>query len=187
MCLQNKKMPNFKIGDIVETIDDVIKGSIKSIEGDYITILSSDGFPLRYHISELVKIKNEIQVSKYEIAKIKKAKEVPKPKNTLRIKPKDRTAPKMEVDLHINQLVKNSKGLSNYEMLNLQLDTAKRQLDFAIRKRIQKIVFIHGVGAGVLKEELATLFRRYDNVKYYDAEYQTYGLGATEVYIYQNY
>jgi len=66
----------------------------------------------------------------------------------------------------------------------LQLDTARRQLEFAIRKRIQKVVFIHGVGEGVLKTELEYLFGRY-NVKYYDADYQKYGLGATEVYIYQ--
>ena len=71
-------------------------------------------------------------------------------------------------------------------MLNLQLETAKRQLEFAIRKRIQKVVFIHGVGEGVLKEELKYLFNRYDNVAFYDAEYKKYGLGATEVYIYQN-
>ncbi|HZJ19117.1 MAG TPA: Smr/MutS family protein, partial [Pricia sp.] len=79
----------------------------------------------------------------------------------------------------------STRGMSNYEMLNLQLETAKRQLEFAIKKRIQKVVFIHGVGEGVLKEELNYLFRRYENVKYYDAEYQKYGLGATEVYIYQ--
>ena len=76
--------------------------------------------------------------------------------------------------------------MSNHDMLTLQLDTAKRQLDFAIRKRIQKVVFIHGVGEGVLKLELEYLFSRYDNVKFYDADYQKYGLGATEVYIYQN-
>ena len=71
-------------------------------------------------------------------------------------------------------------------MLNLQLDTAKRQLEFAMIKRIQKVVFIHGVGEGVLKEELKYLFNRYENIKHYDAEYQKYGLGATEVYIFQN-
>jgi DNA-nicking Smr family endonuclease len=92
----------------------------------------------------------------------------------------------MEVDLHIHQLTTKSRGMSNYDMLNLQLETAKRQLEFAMSKRIQKVVFIHGVGAGVLKEELKYLFGRYENVKYYEADYQKYGLGATEVYIYQN-
>ena len=71
-------------------------------------------------------------------------------------------------------------------MLTIQIDTAKRQLDFAIRKKIQRIVFIHGVGDGVLRAEMEYLFRRYDNVKYYDADLQKYGRGATEVYIYQN-
>jgi hypothetical protein len=47
-------------------------------------------------------------------------------------------------------------------------------------------VFIHGVGEGVLKLELEYLFGRYNNVKFYDADYKKYGLGATEVYIYQN-
>ncbi len=28
----------------------------------------------------------------------------------------------------------------------------KAQLDFTVRKRIPKVVFIHGVGQGVLKE-----------------------------------
>ena len=93
----------------------------------------------------------------------------------------------MEVDLHIHQLVKSTRGMSNFDMLNIQLETAKRQLDFAISKRIQKVVFIHGVGEGVLKEELNYLFKKYENLKFYDAEYQKYGLGATEVYIYQNY
>jgi dsDNA-specific endonuclease/ATPase MutS2 len=92
----------------------------------------------------------------------------------------------MEVDLHINKLIASTKGMTNFEMLNLQLDTAKRQLDFAIRKKIQKVVFIHGVGEGILKEELYFLFKRYENAKYYDADYQKYGMGATEVYFFQN-
>ena len=49
--------------------------------------------------------------------------------------------------------------------------SSRRQLEFAIRKRIQKVVFIHGVGAGVLKEELNYLFKRYENVKYYDIKF----------------
>ncbi|WP_339665145.1 Smr/MutS family protein [Maribacter arcticus] len=180
-------MSQFQIGDIVETIDDVIKGVVESINGEEITIVSDDGFSLDFMAKELVYISNEIHVSNSEIAEIKKEKELPKRKKANVVRVKERTAPKMEVDLHINQLVKNPKQIGKFEMLNLQLDTAKRQLDFAISKRIQKIVFIHGVGEGVLKEELGYLFRKYDNVKFYDADYQKYGLGATEVYIFQNF
>ncbi|SEM18045.1 hypothetical protein SAMN04488008_11115 [Maribacter orientalis] len=180
-------MSHFQIGDIVETIDDVIKGVVESINGEQITIVSDDGFSLDFMAKELVCISNEIRVSNSEIAEIKKEKELPKRKKATVLRVKERTAPKMEVDLHINQLVKNPKQIGKFEMLNLQLDTAKRQLDFAISKRIQKIVFIHGVGEGVLKEELGYLFGKYDNVKFYDADYQKYGLGATEVYIFQNF
>jgi len=91
----------------------------------------------------------------------------------------------MEVDLHINQLTKSLKGMDNYDMLNLQIDTAKRKVEFAIQKRVSKIVFIHGVGEGVLKSELQSLLNKYP-VKHYDASYKKYGLGATEVYFFQN-
>ena len=75
--------------------------------------------------------------------------------------------------------------MSNYDMLNLQLEIAKRQLDFAIKQRMLKMVFIHGVGEGVLKMELYTLLRRYDNLQFYDADFKTYGFGATEVRLFR--
>ena len=177
----------FAVGDRVETIDDVIGGKVVKVDSNEITIETNDGFRLKFMPSELVVIESgQIQVSHYEASQIKAEKEQPKKRQSKAIKSKERNAPKMEVDLHINQLTTSTRGLSNFDMLNLQLETAKRQLEFAMRKRIQKIVFIHGVGEGVLKEELYYLFRRYENVKYYDADYQKYGLGATEVYIYQN-
>lgn len=179
-------MTVFQIGDTVETLDDTIIGIVIHIDGVNITIESEDGFPLTYSNSELVKVSDDIKVSNYEVAQIKSEKEIPKKRRAEVVKPKERNIPKMEVDLHIHQLTNSSRGMSNHEMLNLQMDTAKRQLEFAIRKRIQKVVFIHGVGEGILKEELKYLFGRYENVKYYEADYQKYGLGATEVYIYQN-
>lgn len=186
LWIQNKIMIVFNIGDKVEAIDDVIAGFISEIEGDTITVDTEDGFPLTFQKHELVKIADEIRVTNSEVSQVKKEKELPKRKNVKQLKPKERNLPKMEVDLHINQLVRNPKNMDNFEMLNLQLETAKRQLDFAISKRIQKVVFIHGVGAGVLKGELHYLFQKYDNVNFYDADYQKYGLGATEVYIFQN-
>jgi dsDNA-specific endonuclease/ATPase MutS2 len=76
--------------------------------------------------------------------------------------------------------------MSNYDILTLQTETAKRHLDFAIRNRIPKIVFIHGVGEGILKAELDFLFGRYDNLTFQDANFQKYGQGATEIYFKQN-
>jgi hypothetical protein len=50
-------MYQFQIGDIVETIDDVIKGVIESINGEQITIVSDDGFSLDFMAKELVYLK----------------------------------------------------------------------------------------------------------------------------------
>ncbi len=179
-------MAKFKAGDRVEVLDEAISGIVDTVEGNTVTMTTNDGFPMQFDVSELVKIKGEIAVTNHEVAKIKGEKELPKKRKPNMVKPKERSAPKMEVDLHIHQLVKSTRGMTKFDMLNVQMDTARRQLEFAINKRIQKVVFIHGVGEGVLKEELHYLFGRYDNVKYYDADYQKYGLGATEVYIYQN-
>ena len=181
-------MKKLSVGDNVEVLDDTLLGVVTAIVGDTITIETDMGFSISYASKELIKkpSKDTIRVSNYEVAKIKQEKEQPKRKNRQVVKAKERNVPKMEVDLHINQLVKSSKGMGNFDMLNLQLETAKHKLNFAIQKRIQKIVFIHGVGEGVLKEELHYLFNKYDNLKFYDADYQKYGLGATEVYIYQS-
>lgn len=174
----------FKKGELVSVIDDDLSGRIIKIEDNVITIETSDGFNLDFEPTELVKIEGQIPVnlSTQDILE----KEQPKRKIQQKKKTKERYQPTLEVDLHIHHLTDNSSKMSNHDMLTLQLDTARRQLDFAIRKRIQKVVFIHGVGEGVLKMELEYLFGRYNNVKYYDADYQKYGLGATEVYIYQN-
>ncbi|MEQ8219765.1 MAG: DNA mismatch repair protein MutS [Arenibacter sp.] len=179
---------DFKVGDQVEAIDDIVQGIVVKINGGQIMVESKDGFLLKYTADELLKIagSNVIKVSNFEVAKIKAEKELPKNRHSRKIRPKERYAPQMEVDLHIDKLTPSTKGMTNFEMLNLQLDTAKRQLDFAIRKKIQKVVFIHGVGEGILKEELHYLFKRYENAKYYDADYQKYGMGATEVYFFQN-
>lgn len=178
----------FNIGDRVETMDDVIKGTVRKISGNTISVETEEGFFLDFAPDELIKIhgSNEIKVNNYEVAQIKREKELPKRRKAQVPRPKERNAPQMEVDLHIHQLVPSYKGMGNYEILNIQLETATRQLQFAMDKRIQKIVFIHGVGEGILKEELYYLFKKYGNIDYYDADYQKYGLGATEVYIYQN-
>ncbi len=176
------------IGDVVVVTDDVIRGKVSKIEGSAISIETSDGFILTFDEKELVKIAIEqsellktVVVPHYLSQKTdyKKQGKAVKQKRT-----KD-TSPAMEVDLHINKLTKSTKGLDNYDMLSLQMDTAKHKLEFAIRNKIPRIIFIHGVGEGVLKQELYFLLKRY-SVNICEASYQKYGMGATEVYIIQN-
>lgn len=180
----------FKIGDSVSVLDEDLIGEIIKIIGHVVTIETSEGFELEFSKNELIKTESDTVLRRHSFSNSSAAeavaeKEIPK-KKSVKVKPKERFQPTLEVDLHIHQLTSSSKGMTNHDMLTLQLDTAKRQLEFAMKKRIQKIVFIHGVGEGVLKIELDYLLARYGNLKFYDADYQKYGLGATEVYFFQN-
>ncbi|MBP1841114.1 Smr/MutS family protein [Formosa algae] len=182
---------SFKKGDVVSVLDEDISGTVLKVEGQTVSVETEDGFILNFEAQELIKIKSDKHIDSElfrasSLSQVISEKEEYKPKKSVRIKPKERFEPTMEVDLHIHNLTKSTKNMENYDMLTLQLDTAKHKLEFAMKNRIQKVVFIHGVGEGVLKMELEYLFNHYDNLKYYDANYQKYGVGATEVYIFQN-
>ncbi|MFD1015340.1 Smr/MutS family protein [Winogradskyella rapida] len=180
----------FKKGDQVETIDDAITGVVTKVSDEVVTLEDAQGFEFQFEARELMLVASghslERSIYNTDFEAVKREKASKKRKSAPTVKPKERNAPKFEVDLHIHHLTKSYKHMTSFDMLNLQLDTARGQLEFAMRKRIPKIVFIHGVGEGVLRQELETLFSRYNNVTFYDADYKTYGLGATEVRILQN-
>jgi dsDNA-specific endonuclease/ATPase MutS2 len=180
----------FSIGDKVAVLDDAINGVVISIKNSEIAIETMDGFTMTFFVNELIKVNDTSILSKnigsFNSTKIKIEKEEPKPRSFVKVKKNKNEIPAPEFDLHIEKLVPNFRGMSNYDILTLQTDTAKRHLEFAIRNRIPKIVFIHGVGEGVLKAELDFLLGRYEQVFFQEANYQKYGQGATEVFIKQN-
>jgi hypothetical protein len=99
-----------------------------------------------------------------------------------------RKAPKesdvVEVDLHIHELLDSTAGLSNGDMLNLQLKTFHETMAQYLKKKGQKIVFIHGKGEGVLRNDiLKELKSKYKTCTYQDASFLEYGFGATMVTI----
>lgn len=178
----------FNKGDNVTVLDDAIDGVVLSIKGDKVTIETTDGFDLTFEAKELIRIgTTDLNFTiGQNLNQIIKEKEIPKARSFVKEKKPKHEAGVPEFDLHIEKLVKSFKGMNNYDILTIQTETAQRHIEFAIRNRIPKIIFIHGVGEGVLKSELDFLLGRYDNVAFQDANYQKYGLGATEVYIKQN-
>jgi dsDNA-specific endonuclease/ATPase MutS2 len=176
-----KTKKKFKIGDSVSVINDTMTGKIVAIAGEKISIECQDGFLYSFDSKELVASKawNPLILPNMKEAKTA-ASGVPK----TRFKSKKGNMVK-EVDLHIHELIDSEKGMSNYDKLSLQLKTVQRELELAIAKRQQKIIFIHGRGEGVLKKELRILCSKYP-VEYHDASYTEYGMGATEVIIFQN-
>lgn len=89
----------------------------------------------------------------------------------------------IEVDLHIDELVDTTAGLSNADMLNLQVDEFRKVMDANLRSHGQKIVFIHGKGDGVLRQALMKElnYRYKGKVEVQDASFREYGFGATQV------
>ena len=180
----------FEIGDKVSVLDDDISGVVIKVNNDQISVETTDNFVMTFFVNELVKINNSNELSGFfstqSLGSVLKDKEEPKKRSFVKEKRSRKDEFVLEVDLHIEKLVPSKRGMNNYDILTLQIETAKRQLDFAIKNRMPKVVFIHGVGEGVLKAELDFMLGRYDTISFQDANYQKYGLGATEVYIKQN-
>ena len=89
----------------------------------------------------------------------------------------------MELDLHIEELIENFEGMSNAEIILVQLKHFQLNLDTAINNHYRKLVVIHGVGNGRLKQEVRNILSSYKNLKYFDGSYSKYGFGATEITI----
>lgn len=91
--------------------------------------------------------------------------------------------PKAEVDLHIEALVGNSDGMSNAEIIKVQLDTLHHYLQLAIVHRQERMVVIHGLGEGKLKTEVHKILKKTPEVFFFTNEWHgRYGFGATEIY-----
>lgn len=180
----------FNKGDKVSVLDDAVDGIVVAVKDNVVTIETTDGFVMNFAANELIKIGGSDNllngIKNFNINEIKKEKEIPKPRSFVKEKKDKHELPVPEFDLHIEKLVPNKRGMSNYDILTLQAETAQRHIEFAIRNRIPKIVFIHGVGEGILKAELDFLLGRYENIVFQEANYQKYGQGATEVYFKQN-
>jgi hypothetical protein len=87
-----------------------------------------------------------------------------------------------EVDLHIEELLDNTSGMDNSEIIRFQLRHFEKSIDEARRRRIKKFVAIHGIGKGRLKEEIRKVLT-VEKLEHYDASYQRYGGGATEIVV----
>jgi len=114
-----------------------------------------------------------------DFKKVVKSKEV---KERKKQQVRKRTTDEEVVDLHITELLDNSEGLSNREILGIQMDKVESEMNAAIKSHVKRIVFIHGVGQGVLKQEVASLLKRKFKKYYFqDASFKEYGYGATMV------
>lgn len=161
----------FKQGEKIKIIDDNQVAVVIRVQKNKITVLNEFGFEETYYASELIPFQDllvgEFIKPKEEITKVQNA--APSPD-----KPK-------EIDLHIGQLVDYTSGLSNFEMLEIQLNKVKDEIELARIEKRSRLIFIHGHGSGKLREEIHKYLKSQSKLEFYDASFRKYKLGATEV------
>lgn len=90
----------------------------------------------------------------------------------------------IELDLHINELLENTNGMTRSDMLKYQVAEAEKLISKHLKHKGQKIVLIHGKGEGILRAEIEKMIKyKFKKCEYRDASFQQYGFGATMVII----
>jgi hypothetical protein len=88
----------------------------------------------------------------------------------------------LEVDLHATALLETTVGMDNTAILKYQMEKFNEAMKAVLRKKGQRIVFIHGKGDGVLRKAILTeLKTKYPACRWQDASFKEYGYGATMV------
>jgi len=174
----------FAVGNKVRLLDEPGEGIVTAISGDEIMV-EIDGMELPFEESQLVIVEHDELISDHVHSKPVSAKD-----RELRKKGREKlsdletqASATYELDLHIHELLDHYSHMSNGEILQYQMQRCRSFVREAIDKRYSKIILIHGVGEGVLKQEIHHYLDQLGRVEYHDAPYRTYGYGATEVII----
>jgi hypothetical protein len=86
------------------------------------------------------------------------------------------------IDLHIEKINKRYFEMGNAEILQFQLDYFEKYLQSAMANHMPNLTVIHGVGEGVLREEIHQLLKGRRNVSsFVNQHHPSYGFGATEI------
>ncbi len=87
------------------------------------------------------------------------------------------------IDIHIDKITDDYQALSNFEMLQIQLDYFEKYYRLSVVNMQPKLIVIHGVGSGKLRNEIHERLRTKKEVKSFVNQYHPdFGFGATEIY-----
>ena len=163
-----------KIGDKILFKTDSQKGVIIKINSkSKVTVKTEDGFEILSLLQDLVKVEvNTDRITAYGNYFHQKDNKDISSKSFKR----DKSAAAFKIDLHIELLSKNYHYLDNFEIVQIQLNECQVRIEKALNSNYQKLIIVHGIGAGTLKSEVHKLLRSY-NLRFYLSK----DAGATEV------
>ncbi len=183
------------VGDEVSFLDEVGGGVVLRMAGkDRVVLRTWDGFELEYPVKMVVKRERAASYAvsdhhaKLVAANDRMAERIEKDKgkgasvnNGGRAPARVEDPSVMEIDLHLHKLLEDEEKLTDGEKLTFQLDYFERMLNTAIKLRKRRLVVIHGVGEGVLREEVRKMLQYYEGCRFDDADPRRYGHGATAI------
>lgn len=121
---------------------------------------------------------------KVDPAELRKQMLTPKPDSAEKVAPKGKSLAVAEVDLHLEKLVGKDAAVPSSQALSYQLAVFEKELDKAVAEGLDEVTFIHGVGNGILREEIHKRLSKMKNISYFqDARKERFGYGATLVRI----
>jgi hypothetical protein len=189
-----------KKGDKVRFLNEVGGGVVIDVFSDgTATVEGEDGFDMKYKLAELMLvISSEDEMEAYnnklpDLASIlaqdvdeKRQKAIQEQfdikYSNARATNQKRRGEHMVIDLHIHELVDDQSGLQDRTKLDIQLNHFERMMRIAGEQRVRRVVFIHGVGQGVLRHQIRSrLEMYYPDCSVRDGNPRDYGAGATEV------
>lgn len=181
---------SFRVGEQVGFLHEIGGGIIRRIDNQILYIEDETGFERPFRVNEVVRIfgtdygmDSDDALHVLEDDSTEEHGHIVRRENrTGYLKPID----VWEIDLHIEELTATHSGMTNAQILSKQLSIFKSFYQKARAKQIRKLIVIHGVGEGVLKDEVRLFLHSKEGVEYYDASYQEYGKGATAVEIRYN-
>lgn len=143
--------------------------------------------PVQTPEDEIKALKNQVANLKDQVAKLKKQLESLQRTNAKSIADNILIQHMVgngeaEVDLHIDMLTPDSAKLQPHEAFELQMRYFRTCMNHAMANGVKKVTFIHGVGKGILKDELQKELKQYPGIYTLDAPMSKYGVGAIDVY-----
>lgn len=166
-------------GDEVAFLNEAGGGTVVRVVGDRAVIEDEHGFEREVYVAELIRLSGKEALRKQLLSG--EPPEDPTAKKRAPAAKAESKPEEEEIDLHIHALTDSHRHLSNREIVLIQTEHFRRAFDDARNRRLRKLIVIHGVGKGVLKEEIRKMIRDTDRCSFEDADYLKYGRGATEI------
>ena len=140
----------FKVGDTVSILDEPLKGKVLSV-GTRIKVLLQDGFEESFLPTQLsvftkellheeMELKDQIATTHFKTQKIS------------------------EIDLHFDAQRMKIHNISPEEILQRQLILLQEEIRESISNKIDRLIVIHGIGKGILKQEVLKVAQNYTTI-----------------------